>query len=310
MPLTGPNAGAAAPRGRVGYLSPNTNNGGSSGKAGISAGINAGQQASDNINAFGQAFGALYPQYAVPIGGLSIQQQQLHDQYNNSIAGNALTAGSLQSDYNFGLQGNALDQAAIGLDRQRLGLQTQGNQIDQASLAAQKEFARRQLEASQMNALRGGVMRTIENNSNAIGNGAWFAPRRGTINANIAADTRAQSDAAQLSYDKALEGYSTAGAHLALDDQSIALSNQQLDLKSKELGISADQLKARLSEGLQKLGLDNQISLQQLMAGLGSNNLAYQEIMGKIVDDALQMSNLVGSGTAGAILQNMRPYGG
>lgn len=61
----------------------------------------------------------------------------------------------------------------------------------------------------------------------------------------------------------------------------------QLDLQSKQLGIDGERLASNLQLGLQRLGLDRQMSLNELLQRMGSNRVDYQMLGQRIFDAAM-----------------------
>ena len=204
----------------------------------------------------------------------ALGRQDLHNTYGTSSArldlqGNELGIASQQL---------ALKNQGLGIDRR--GLQNQGKYLGQMAgihdrdLASKIDQYERDLATDQ---------RTTT--SDATSRGGYFSPfHRLDLADNYANALSGMSSAArhregqQYAYDKDMANIGLDHERLDLGYQDIGLSEQQLDNQAAELGISRDELNNSLQQGLAQLGLDQQISGQQLADALFGNQNAAEQL--------------------------------
>jgi hypothetical protein len=263
------------------------------------------QQYQDALNG---AFGAVYPQHWADVAQIGLGQQGARDRYRFDVAGQNLDRNRLQSNFNLGSRELDLQNQSLGFDRERNELRRQGIGFDRGDIGAQRGFNQRNLDMSLMDALAQGVRRTRSNNSEATGRGAWFAPMRGIRNDDIRFDTQMAGDQARLGFDKSNQALNLREQNLGLDEKSIDIANRELDAQAQKIGLSRDQLRATLDQGIAQLGLQGQISTNQLMNGLASGDLQHAQLIQGILQDIIR-SGMAGDfmtdGRGGSVLQNL-----
>lgn len=246
----------------------------------------------------------------------NLSNQQNRDQYGFDAQSRALDSQSLQNRFN---QQNAslnLDLNNVGFDKERNGLRLQGNGLDRGKIGEDRGFAQRDLDMTLMGQMAQGVRQIRGNNSQATANGSMFAPMVGQRNKDTLFDTKLAGDKARLGFDQTISGLNNKEGHLGLDDKAIEISNRELDNQAAKIGLTRDQYRTTLDEGLAKLGLNGQISANQLMYQLAHGDLGNQDIMRRVMDEAMkttQGQGLVGNrfitdGRAGSMLQGYAPY--
>ena len=252
----------------------------------------------------------------------------------------AAQRGFAQRDYNLGMAGNQLDYANLGTERDLnnlkmsdLQLQRQGIGIDRQGIGVTQDYTNKMrgyagdtLSQQLYDALRQGVYRTVQNNSQATGNGAWYAPMRQFENANIYGDTMNAGNQARTGYAKQVAGFDRDDANARLDmqrldvkeqgvgndEQRVQIANRQLDIQAQRLGLNAQQMQLALEKGLQNLGMSNAMSVNQIMSAMASNNAQVQQMAVNAMNQALSAAGLSGLGTRGlgSVTSQVYPYSG
>ena len=252
----------------------------------------------------------------------------------------AAQRGFAQRDYNLGMAGNQLDYANLGTERDLnnlkmsdLPLQRQGIGIDRQGIGVTQDYTNKMrgyagdtLSQQLYDALRQGVYRTVQNNSQATGNGAWYAPMRQFENANIYGDTMNAGNQARTGYAKQVAGFDRDDANARLDmqrldvkekgigndEQRVQIANRQLDIQAQRLGLNAQQMQLALEKGLQNLGMSNAMSVNQIMSAMASNNAQVQQMAMNAMNQALSAAGLSGLGTRGlgSVTSQVYPYSG
>lgn len=243
--------------------------------------------------------------------------------------------GFANRDYDLGVRENNLGYASLGLDReannlkladyqldrQNVGIDRRGVGVTQDYINKMRGFAGDTLSQQLYDAMRQGVYRTVQNNSQATANGAWFAPMRQFENQNIYGDTMNAGNQARTGYNKQIAGFDrdSANANLDLerldvrekgidnDEQRVATANRQLDIQAQKLGLNSEQLRLALDKGLQNLGVQNATSVNQIMAGLASNNAQVQQVAFNAMAQAVQAAEL-DRRSLGSVSSQVYPY--
>lgn len=252
----------------------------------------------------------------------------------------AAQRGFAQRDYNLGMAGNQLDYQNLGAERDLnnlkmsdLALQRQGIGIDRQGIGVTQDYTNKMrgyagdtLSQQLYDALRQGVYRTVQNNSQATSNGAWYAPMRQFENANIYGDTMNAGNQARTGYAKQVAGFDRDDANAKLDmqrldvkeqgvgndEQRVQIANRQLDIQAQRLGLNAEQMRLALEKGLQNLGMSNAMSVNQIMSAMASNNAQVQQMAFNAMSQALLAGGMSGLGTRGlgSITSQVHPYSG
>lgn len=313
----------------------------------------------------GAAGGGSDPGGSSTLGAITGQAGELLNLYNSYMYANGLSIAALQGqnalagarlglegqdyaaqrgfasrDYDLGMRGIGLDQQNLGyqrdfnnlkmsdlqLDRQGVGIDRRGIDVTRDYTTKMRGYAGDTLGQQLYDAMRQGVYRTVQNNSQATGNGAWYAPMRQFENANIYGDTLNAGNQARTGYAKQIAGFDRDMANADLDtqrldlkergigndEQRVQIANRQLDIQASKLGLSADQMRLALEKGLQNLGMSNAMSVNQIMSGLASNNAQIQQMAMNAMYQATQAAGMSGYGTRGlgSLVSQVQPYGG
>lgn len=250
----------------------------------------------------------------------------------------AAQRGYAQRDYDLGMRGIGLDYQNLGyqreannlkysdlaLDRQNVGIDRRGVDVTRDYLNKMRGYAGDTLGQQLYDAMRQGVYQTVQNNSQATANGAWFAPMRQFENANIYGDTLNAGNQARTGYAKTIAGYDRDSANADLDmarldvrekgisndEQRVAIANKQLDIQAAKLGLTGEQMRLALDKGLQNLGMSNAMTVNQIMSGLASNNAQVQQLAMNMMMQASQAAGYQGYGSRGlgSIASQLPPY--
>jgi len=203
-------------------------------------------------------------------GFLNTYQQGVANPILQNIYGQISDLGNqdIQQQMQAQLQGQNLQQesgfslANLGLDVNQLGVQ-QGTLTRQEALLPQQYGLQTQGFDLSQQAAQYGAMQNMRNlNSSATASGAFTAAgtnaSRGDINEQL------QNTLANL-------GLQRQGAALNFEESKAQQQDaqKQLDIQSKRLGISGDEIKSRLDNALQQLGISSQISSEQILAEQG-----------------------------------------
>lgn len=244
----------------------------------------------------------------------NLSNNQARDNYGFDAQSRALDEQSLRNNFSNNQASLGLDLNNVGFDKERNGLRLQGNNLDRGQIGEQRGFAQRDLDQSLIGSMAQGVREIRGNNSNATAGGSWFSPMRGVRNNDTLFDTKLAGDKARLGYDQTISGLNNKTGHLDLDDKALDISNRELDNQAAKIGLSQQQLRTTLDEGLAKLGLNGQISTNQLMYQIANGDLGNVDIVNRVMALATQdTANGVGNqfiqdGRAGSMLSNSAPY--
>jgi hypothetical protein len=198
-------------------------------------------------------FGLDYSQILPALVSSQNQGQSITDQLNNLWAGNNYQGQLLQQQNQFSLQNLGLDTQSLGIQQGALGRQ-------QALLPQQYALQTQGFDLSQQGIQNSAAQQTRGLNSSQTARGAYTS---------IGANQGRQDIQTQLQQNLANLGLQRQGAALNFQEQQAqnADSEKQLDIQSKRLGISKDELSARLNNALAQLGISGQVSANQLLQG-------------------------------------------
>lgn len=229
---------------------------------------------------------------ALGFAGLGATEQNRSAMYGLGQQGRDLSRANLQSDFSFNQRDLATNQATLGLRRQQNMLGLEGNEIDRGHIGAQRGFAQRGLDLDLGDAMRRGILDIRQNEEDAQARGGFFAPGTQRTNRDILAATRASGDRSRLGYDETIAGLGVREQKLGLDDKQVKMADQILAQQATQLGIQGDQLRAKLNEGIARLGLEGQIDAQQLVYGQANGKIAEAELYQKIINEAMGTLNV------------------
>jgi hypothetical protein len=252
-----------------------------------SYGLDQGRMQQDYTNSFAPYFSASMANNALGFASIGASQANDQAQYGFANQGRNISRGSLQTQFDLGQRNLGIDQATLGLRRQQNMMGLEGNQIDREHIGQQRGFAQRGLDMDLAEQMRRGLIDIRTNEEDAQTRGGFFAPGTQRANQDILAATRASGDRSRLGYDETIAGLGAREKKLGLDDRQVKIADQILGQQAAQLGIQGDQLRAKLNEGLARLGLEGQIDAQQLVYGQAKGNIATQELYQKIINEAL-----------------------
>lgn len=226
---------------------------------------------------------------------------------NNAPARSGLQSqyGSLQNQFGLtgqqfgvqeqGLRNNAsFDQQSLGVRQESLGLDRQGIQRLDPILNAREAMARqlREMLDPEWKQRLGEIERTSEYEKfkstaetrvrGALGSEGYRADQE-----NIRASSSFEADELYRGYQRSVLSANDAISNAWNDVQKNKDNAKQLDLQAKQLGIDSQRLASNLQLGLQRLGLDRTMSLNEILDRMNSNRIDDQMLGNKILQEAL-----------------------
>jgi hypothetical protein len=234
------------------------------------------------------------------MAGYDAQRRYMLGDYNSDMSRN-----------NLAMQGLGLDRQDLGTNRSRVGLDINGRQVDRGYIGEMQGLADRSL-ANQIGTIDQNLGADIRNrNSDYTGRGAWFAPFRGIENKESTLAAGRERDMAQISRSERESGWQRDLRHLDIGDQRSQLDYQdlgsaeaRLDLEAQNLGLDRGDLERGLQQGLEALGLSQNMTVIDLFSMLNSNDAQQQQLAIQIAQDAYARF-MFGSNNPGA----MTPFG-
>lgn len=227
------------------------------------------------------------------IAGLS--QDQLQSQLGGANAMLSFQQGAMNRNAALDREGLGLQREGVGVDRnlinQQIGLQGEqyANQLRQLGVdeATVRDMAERHIFDLRSNLTSRGAFNTIAN-------------ERGT--------GRIERD---LGYQIAGIGNQRTGASIsnrgALAGLNASLSN--LGIKAKQIGLSERQLDNALSDGLAKLGMDSEATINQIQAAIDSGDIGQAQLGQQIIMQAITNSQVFAGMTPAQQQQVMAALG-
>lgn len=220
---------------------------------------------------FGQALdaGSLASQPALAANENTRQQYLLAQQMADASL--STQSGYLNQDYKTklaraGLQNEQLDVQRAALGRQP-GYVTQLHDLANQSLNQQAGVARRAVDSA------------------ATARGSFTAPGVNQFRTDISDQLANQLGQSDVRYNEQIA--------------SIADQNAMLDTQAKNFGLDREQYRTELQRGLERLGLENQITIADLTAKSASTRIEDQVIVNQIINAAMQSSDAYASGYPG-----------
>lgn len=251
----------------------------------MSAPIGSGAVGSPPTTPFQQAYNN-YLTYNSPTFGQyqgSVQNGYNQIGYQNAL--NGLNQGDLQTQYQSNLGDN---QTQIDVN----GLQ-QGRSLADAAAYAQMQ----KLNWAAFNAQAAGMQNDLQKNlfginSQATANGAYTSQGAGL-----------SRGFAQKDYESQLANAFNQNAQqdqlLGMRGGNATVQAQILARESQNLGMKSGQLQTTLTNGLAKLGLQNQMTVGNLLDGINSGNLQAQQLYNQIIQQAGQYATAAGTQPTG-----------
>lgn len=239
-------------------------------------------------NAFSGSLAASQARNA-PISSILNNQYGLMTR-NTNLTGQQFdnTAAGLNANYGFDVRSLGLKQAGMALEKgstERLG-GLLGSRLDMANQMRQfldPEFAMRDAEAR-----RGTAYEAFKNKAETRGRGAMGSEGFRADQTDIKSRGDFTSEELYRQYQRdvlrANDDIRGAGEAVAQNKDNV----RQLDIQAQQLGVDRERLASNLQLGLQRLGLDRQISVNELLQRMGSNRVDYQMLGQRIFQEALQ----------------------
>lgn len=218
----------------------------------------------------------------------SIQQQSGLQQQQFGLQEQGLNANS-------GFDNRSLDvrQQQLGLDRSAQGRQ---DPLLQARLGMAQQ-ARGYLDVFHQGALanidQSSAYEAFKNKTDARGRGAMGSEGLAMDQQNIgdrAKFARTEETFGRLGYNNRVLNADDDIRSAAENISKNKDNGRQLDIQAKQYGIDRERLASNLQLGMQRLGLDRTMSLNDVFDKLNSNRVDYQMLGQKIMDQALQMT--------------------
>lgn len=209
----------------------------------------------------------------------------------NTLTQNRLAGQLGYTDAQYGLDTGQLNTQA-GFDRSRIGLSREGIGVDQNAINRQIGVnSQLQNLANQLFGLNRTELDKDYNTSQrkllsnatakgAVSFGQGFAKDRADIYGKLLLDVQ------RGDVEKNKSDVNFGENKAQLEDR-----RKQLDLRAKGLGIDAGELESRLSNGLQRLGVDRFFRWQDIMDAMQSNDLQRRAIAEQIYQQALEAFN-------------------
>lgn len=224
----------------------------------------------------------------------------LVDQSAGNIAGQI---GMTQVGYQQGVQ--ALNQNAA-LDKQKLNLGPQYDQVERDAIARQLAGLDEQGKLAFLglgNQFKGFDLQTLQAWQNAAKNqtaarsdatvrGAMTSRGIGRTMGDIQKDLANQVTGIGIQREGAVLGAQEGDLNRKEQAARLQDRNKILDIKAKEYGVDAAKINASLQQGIQKLGLDQFMDVNQLLDALNSTDMERQAIATQIFRDAMTYSDM------------------
>jgi hypothetical protein len=254
------------------------------------------------------------------LGGQNLAAQ-FAAQQQNTLAQGALQGQGFDMSRNHLGQNANLAQQGIGLDRQELGIgkgaanrdissvmQLLG--LNDRSLARQLASVDRygRINTKQLNNQIAGIAQSSDVarrglTDDSVARGAYNAPgtRRGMTD--IEREAQLSREAARIGFYSTQQGLtdragsareSHEGTAISLNDRLGGAQDtlQRLDLAGKRLNLSSEQISTSLQQGLERLGLDELTSFQDLITRLQSSDIEQQTMAANLLAQAAEIAGL------------------
>lgn len=241
-----------------------------------------------NHNPTGALIDVFASQYAPEMAGYQNQADALYGQLAHLEANRGLQERYAREDY-------ANDLALLGLDRAGLGIAGQGLNDRDAYLNQLLGFAQQQL-AQQMAGLdidqrESGERQqqdTWRHRSDLTSRGAMHTPFQRIGQNWIDQEATNRNERIGLGRQGAQLGFERESASIADQRRSNDRARQELGLQARRIGVQESQLRTSLERTLQNLGLDSLMSVNDVMQGINSNEIAIAELNRQILQQAEQ----------------------
>lgn len=234
-------------------------------------------------------FGMAAPLFAATdarAGRIQDQLSQLGSQYGRRRT-------NLQREYGFDMRDLGLNERDIGIDRGE-------NQADRDLFNALKGTARESFDNDIAQIQSKADQDRLLTDSEYIGRGAWFSPRRQTKQGWIDEGQEQAEKDRQIGFRESI---------LNLDRKltGTRARDAKLDIMAERVGIDRDRLKERLDFGLAQLGWDQYTNTNQLLDALDGMDVQRYDAIMQILTSIIEASN---NWTGGAVGDQMTAAGG
>lgn len=254
--------------------------------------------------------------------GLALAQQFFQGQYEPQMALQQAyrdqLAGRLGfAEVNFGQQqGNLRDQhgidiAKLELDQRGIGIERGANNRQIGNANTLEQLARQLLGNTQKGfdvdareALQGFFANTRRAKSDATSRGAMNAPGTRTNFAEIGDTYNNSKDRIGLGREQAGLGFQRERVGLSEQRAAARDRNAMLDLRGEGLGLDRKTLSNNLEQGLSRLGLEQWVTVNDLLDAMNSSDIEKRSIAEQIFRQGLEYSDFF-SGLDPAALANM-----
>jgi hypothetical protein len=239
-----------------------------------------------------------------------IDSAALQQQYQTDLAQNGVSN-----------EGLALDRLGIGLQREGLGIQ--GDQLGIKGLGLQNRGLTLDKLKSLADQLYGVNVRATNQSadvarrgvkSDNTARGATNTPGYGRDLTDVNNNLLNQLDQYRLGNEADTAQYDSNKTDLWLDTSTLGNDKRQLgisqreldrqdaqlDLRGKSLGISGADLKAKLQQGLERLGLSRYMDTSELLLAKNSNDLKQRALADEMYRTTLEYSDYFGNTTTPA----------
>jgi len=207
---------------------------------------------------------------------------------NNRIRGRIAPLNSLYSRKDQNVRRMAdLDLAGIGLKERGIGIDRDAITADRSLIDILRGTAREGFDNTRDQINQRHLDRRLDTNSEYLGRGAWFSPRR---------QSRLQSNDSER--DTGIRGADISlRERLAnLDRQSADtdFASRRLDILAEEFGLDRQRINEQMSMALHQLGYDRWMGVDQLMEAIDSNDFRRQELAFNVFKQAADFMALMG----------------
>lgn len=238
--------------------------------------------------AFNAALGMSHAQMAPIRSGLSSAYQQMQHQAGLTGQQFDLQGRGLNANYGFDVRSLGLKDEALGVERG--GIQRRGGLLEgQLQMANQL----RQMLDPEYYARHAEIGRGVENER--FRNRAQTRSRGAMGSEGYRFDQNDIIETGNFQMGELYRGFQRdvlgANDRIAQAGESVAANKdalRMLDIQAKQLGVDRDRLASNLELGLQRLGLDRQMSLNELLGRMTSNRVEDQMLGQRIMQAALQ----------------------
>lgn len=227
--------------------------------------------------------------------------------------GYGMDYNSMMSEYGFDQAtlgnkraGLTADYASNALDLEKLGVSRRQNESDRDYIARIRDLTGQSYTNATATIGReaGNTSRDIK--SDYTTSGTLFSAGQRQDQSDNFYDAASAFERERIGYDKSIAGLDRDLRNTFFDDERIGLSEKEagiarsrLDTMSAQLGIDSARLSANLQSGLEKLGLDREMSVEELLYGAASSEgdkaKLFRELFGLVWDSGVPPGDTYGA---------------